>query len=86
MPRIASALAAGTLLLLCICATGSVVMARDPSPGHAGPVGSRVDSPRRGVHSAKPIRTPRDCYRACKKLSGTNPEFCAASCYPGAGS
>jgi hypothetical protein len=91
MPRIASTLAVGTILLLCICATGSAVMAHSfgragdggPSPERPGPTGlfSRVDLPRGVVPLAKPIRTPRQCFHACLRLSGASIDFCAVSCY-----
>jgi hypothetical protein len=30
--------------------------------------------------TAKPIRTPQQCLRACSRLKGTTPDFCVASC------
>ena len=91
MPRIQSTLAAGTILLFCICATGSAVRAHSfggagdggPSPGRPGPAGlfSRVDLHRAVVPLARPIRTPRQCFHACLRLSGASIDFCAVSCY-----
>jgi hypothetical protein len=42
---------------------------------------TRATSPSRGAIPNAKIRTPRQCYRACMRLSGTSPEFCNASCY-----
>jgi hypothetical protein len=91
MPRIASTLTAGTVLLLCICATGSAVMARSfggagdggPTSGRPGPTSrfSQADIPHGVAPLAKPIRTPRQCFRACLRLSGASIDFCAVSCY-----
>jgi hypothetical protein len=91
MPRNASAPVAATILLLCICATGSAAMAhgfggaggRGPLPGGPGPAAlfSRVDFARGPVPLVKPIRTPKQCFRACLRLSGASIDFCAVSCY-----
>ena len=90
MPRIASTLIVGTVLL-CNCASGSAVMARSfggagdggPSSGRPGPTGlfSQADLQNRVIPLTKPIRTPRQCFHACLRLSGASIDFCAVSCY-----
>jgi hypothetical protein len=91
MRRIASTLTAGTVLPLCLCATGSAVMAHSfggagdgaPTSGRPGPTGlfSRAELPHGVVPLAKPIRTPRQCFHACLRLAGASIDFCAVSCY-----
>ncbi len=88
MRRIAITLAASAFLLSSLGGLAAFAHGNGGS-GHAGFSALRVhpvptyqsSAPRGPVALARKIRTPRQCFHACLKLSGASIDFCAVSCY-----